>query len=800
MDFLRATAKCLFYDYSLEYVADCICPFKKSKGRQYKHLLDRLSDQLVWRERNYSRENINSVTAFIVNEWMGGGTLKGETLNRSVERCFLLLNYFVCEVLDSGYVVKFNHLLQWKDLSLYIGEDLLLCVAHAANMIKNGSEWRADTESYCWSNPIRHDHEALNNLLDQGLDDVHYHLNGSVDGAELSWIYLMNQPDRLDHLMGDVKDGTARYDGATDIWNDEKGTTSKEWVSIAILIRAVLYDWLYKGKIDKEEIAMLKRSVEVRSTQSIDMLKYVGLHKDDNLTERAGDTFRWDYAEAGGLEHKLRQSPWAKHRGERRFMTWMLMAALNESSAFKDALPLFYLYILIKIRYRKDYVQTNPLIGLQNFNHYYHALDKYQEEDWLGIKGKLNYALNTSVRKDGKDTVEMRLSTGSFDKIKETKLPEEQKNVTFVLTLYKSCRKDDQQAATKYSGMQSELLTTLRRILELIREKGQLTIVGIDVVGSDLMCRPYVIAPFLRYAAEKGITNITYHAAEDFCDIIDGLRSLDELTTFAEYKDSYRIGHASVLGVNVKKYYQERKRNVVCSRQILLDNYIWLSRIVGILNVSVAPDLHGELETKAEEQFKMIYPKLSFSADDYWDSMQMRSDMTDAFVEELYGPGVFKCMRCSDARCNKARKNEKAKVYCQEYLKRNVKGDEIVLVRHSWLVIKAIEDVREAMMKMFSERKYKVESNPTSNLMIGPFDMYKELPTVRFNKGNVNVSVNTDAKGVFSTSLYTEYSLLALAMQKDGKDWNTIETSIKELIANSRGQRFGEVKLKVPIG
>ena len=92
-----------------------------------------------------------------------------------------------------------------------------------------------------------------------------------------------------------------------------------------------------------------------------------------------------------------------------------------------------------------------------------------------------------------------------------------------------------------------------------------------------------------------------------------------------------------------------------------------------------------------------------------------------------------------------------------------------------------------------------VESNPTSNLMIGPFDMYKELPTMKLSKGNVNVSVNTDAKGVFSTSLYTEYSLLALAMQKDGKDWNTIETIITGLISNSREQRFRKVKLTMPI-
>ena len=58
------------------------------------------------------------------------------------------------------------------------------------------------------------------------------------------------------------------------------------------------------------------------------------------------------------------------------------------------------------------------------------------------------------------------------------------------------------------------------------------------------------------------------------------------------------------------------------------------------------------------------------------------------------------------------------------------------------------------------------------------------------------MSVNTDAKGVFSSSLYTEYSLLALAMQKEGEGWNVIEPRIKRLMENSRGQRFGEVRLK----
>ena len=153
MDFLRATAKCLFYDYSFEYVADCICGGRNSKGERHKHLLDKMSEYLLCREQNYSKESISSVTDFIVKKWMGDGTLEGESLNRLAERCFILLRSFVGEVLGNGYVVKFDHLLHWKDLSLYLGEDLLLCVAHADAAVNNGAKWKTDAETYCWSKP-----------------------------------------------------------------------------------------------------------------------------------------------------------------------------------------------------------------------------------------------------------------------------------------------------------------------------------------------------------------------------------------------------------------------------------------------------------------------------------------------------------------------------------------------------------------------------------------------------------------------------------------------------------------------
>ena len=48
------------------------------------------------------------------------------------------------------------------------------------------------------------------------------------------------------------------------------------------------------------------------------------------------------------------------------------------------------------------------------------------------------------------------------------------------------------------------------------------------------------------------------------------------------------------------------KEDVRWMQQVLLDNYIWLSRIGGILNIATVPEVQNELESKAEELFKVI--------------------------------------------------------------------------------------------------------------------------------------------------------------------------------------------------
>lgn len=68
-----------------------------------------------------------------------------------------------------------------------------------------------------------------------------------------------------------------------------------------------------------------------------------------------------------------------------------------------------------------------------------------------------------------------------------------------------------------------------------------------------------------------------------------------------------------------------------------------------------------------------------------------------------------------------------------------------------------------------------IETNPSSNYLIGTIAKYEEHPILRFNSrklkpsnggSNLCVSINTDDQGIFDTLLENEYGLMALALKK----------------------------------
>lgn len=119
-------------------------------------------------------------------------------------------------------------------------------------------------------------------------------------------------------------------------------------------------------------------------------------------------------------------------------------------------------------------------------------------------------------------------------------------------------------------------------------------------------------------------------------------------------------------------------------------------------------------------------------------------------------------------------------------------------------LISAISEIQQLMIDKVEEMGLAIECNPTSNLKIGEFDRYDEHPILKFNnnglkifpKRALSVSINTDDKGVFATSIEREYALIVYAIVRhfrlNGSDISNAEVYdwLDRIRLNSLSQRF----------
>lgn len=133
----------------------------------------------------------------------------------------------------------------------------------------------------------------------------------------------------------------------------------------------------------------------------------------------------------------------------------------------------------------------------------------------------------------------------------------------------------------------------------------------------------------------------TYHAGEDFMDLIDGLRAIDEAVQFLEMSTGERIGHAMALGVSAPEYYNLKNNKVVLRKQDYLDNIVWAlnkSSQTGIYNDSI---LTKQLEEKAQQLIYYLYGP-GFSLIDYYNSWRLRGDDPELYPYEMYDEALYK--------------------------------------------------------------------------------------------------------------------------------------------------------------
>ncbi|BDD06654.1 hypothetical protein [Aureibacter tunicatorum] len=370
------------------------------------------------------------------------------------------------------------------------------------------------------------------------------------------------------------------------------------------------------------------------------------------------------------------------------------------------------------------------------------------------------------------------------------------------------CRNFDQRKIVK---KQAQALVNLRESSSSVRHR----ILGIDSANTEIACRPEMFAQAFRFLKKHRPSNqwknidpdykplpflrATFHAGEDFFDLVDGLRYIEEAIRFLNLRQGDRLGHALALGVNALDFYRLKRGSIVLPKHDLLDNIAWLLTQQKKYDLKISYRIISELEHYYTSLLREIYRDTFEETIDYqlfYSAWKLRGDdpelyylITDEFKVRNNITFWESCAMndCQGGDANKymyddlmtLRKDKKVRaLYHHYHYNADVKriGFEMTdfVVPEGYAEV--IDALQKAMRYKIEDLQIGIECNPSSNQLIGPFEKYDQHPMLTFyNRGLTNndydhpqlfISINTDDQGVFGTYLENEYALMAKAMEK----------------------------------
>ncbi len=845
MDFERASIKALFYDYPVEAVVKAIEDARRNKDGY----MDILPQLVRWREDAFTTTEARLMENLAQDIWMSLNkeNAKDSYIDRPysfnipfIYRPFLLVRYIANNwlVQDQRTLqpkVKFEELLRWKDTTLFIGEDLFT-TAFVANQDLS-VEPRRQTAIFNWQDYIGHSDQRLSEILDKGVTDIHAHYNASADVFALNWISLMNSLSLIDKHIEALRD----YQDITLSTPDtERLCSYKRMCIAAAFLRLQFFKILnncdipgedrwqsmcnVKGILEDEIMAGQARTY---ISNEICILRAQALFgsKDRSIDYaiRLDEDVKGQIKDANLIFH-----------GERKLMYQFFVRFYNYDSYIWSLAPCFYLYIVLKTRIRKEFVQINQLKGFENF-------ETYQDRKSLFIEnqdpiGELYDALmlQTTIHNNPNNKIEGRVSPKELRKMANTRLrarnfqkgvfvsesvvDEPNKSLSLVVHFIKAnySKKaklhdlylNNRQDFARYSIYREQLKKDIEFVLDCYDRQrksiSDIRVVGIDAASTEMFCRPEVFGHIFRYARKKGLSNQTYHVGEDFFDIVDGLRAIDEALLFLGLDSHCRIGHGLAMGVDAKQYYTRRRFRVLAPRQYVLDNCVWLCMTASKYDIDIPNSLETQLNEWAEYLYKKIgYEKRCgiFSMSTYWNSMLLRGDEPMRFEQDRsYSELILetdwqKTAYVNEKNVNRARQDSKAGyLYWLYNFDHEIKENGDVRFQDTYLesIVDVVDQLQAKMRRKVCAKQIAVECNPTSNLKIGFIDNYCEHPLLqKFDPIEhqadphyplLNASVNTDDRGVFATTLYNEFSLLALGMMKEKNDDGTQKYGSRQIM------------------
>ncbi len=834
MDFERASIKALFYDYPVEAVVKAIEDARRNKDGY----IDILPQLVRWREEAFTTTEARLMENLSQDIWMN---LNSENaLSEYVDeqdatripfiyRPFLLVRYMADILVTHDAkthqpMAVFDELLRWKDTTLFVGEDLLT-TAYLANkdVISNP---KCQTTLFAWPDHIRHNNEELHAVLSRGVIDIHAHYNATCDVFNLNWIDLTNSLNKIDKKLKDVK----QYQDVTlSVADTEQLYTFKRMCIAATYLRVQFFKLLNNPCTpDKQlchKLMCVKRILEdemYANRIKRDLSAEIGVLRTSAIKSRNGRTLDYAILPDKKVKGHVKDANIIFH-GERKLMYQFFYHFYGYDKTMWALAPYFYLYLVLKTRIRKEFVQINQLKGFENFETYQDRKDIFIKEQDPIAEVFDPIVLQTTLRNSNNDCLEGRITPkelrhmtshsrmrvrnyneGVFTqrKVLDNAAKHLSLVVHFIKANYSKSEKahdlylSNRQDYPRYYNYRNELKGYIQQVLSVYQKQqsrpNDIQIVGIDAASTEMFCRPEVFGHAFRYARKKGLNNLTYHVGEDFFDIVDGLRAIDEAMLFLGLGGKCRIGHGLAMGIEAKQYYSRRHYRIIAPKQYVLDNCVWLCMTASKEDVEIPNSLETELNRLARELYKAIgYNKVCpFDMQTYRNSMLLRGDEPCKLDQNsnltLWAKAIMtdwaQTAEVDEEIVNIARQDQEACLLYQTYHfdhEIKVNGEKRYQGKYPETIADIVDKLQAKMRRKVCAKQIAVETNPSSNLKIGFVDKYCEHPLLQkfdpiTEQANpsyplLNASVNTDDRGVFATTLYNEFSLLALGMMKEKK-------------------------------
>lgn len=773
------------------------------------------------------------VTQVLLSQWMEPDCDCAELRFVDVS-IFNVLLHFGCKTIylkNNEPICHYSKLLRWHLLTSLLGEDIITTSYLASSDIIN----KCERKNFNWQAFIGHNNKELNAVLNRPMADLHMHLKGSSLNFDLSWLSVMNNIDRM-------------YDKFNDVYDKRKDA---DWDPL-------LYDKLYRASLIRLYLASKTKLIGLNMSFA-ELLNCLNLMDGADIKTKKAYYKDIGFSECGEFSPCFRSfldsipkfdynddnvSPYQKvdyipiiHydqesinsilSSERELMYNTFRLILEGDKDSKILGTLFYAYLSYKIAFRHAIVQLNSTVGFHNFSEYEELKDNFIEDSY---KPFLYQAAIESFLKENKNRyLETRIVPGEsaediLKKIEEISGGVDEKFRPQFSIILHFIKKRDYRDDIKYRHklFREDIKKRAFAIYHFRNNKDNWDnnslagcVVGIDAANSEVYCRPEVFAQAFRFLRNHSVVNrslnrqenlnITFHVGEDFFDIADGLRAVEEAIIFLNLRNGDRLGHCLVLGTDVNQYYSRRYHTICATKQVILDNMAWLhhkcKRIFGYT------PLCYYLESNFHRFFREVYVKdknenSTFSYENVFDGdLKSLDNIQDYYLSWLLrgNSPTFGIDRdvipTSDIEkewlnfsvnhhlgAELARNSENAiqlhEYYHNDKTVRNGADAVTFTIREEYRedFYALLEAIQEQLLCKIEGKRIAIECNPSSNFKIGEMTRYDEHPIIKFfNYGlstpylhhDIAVSINTDDQGVFSTSLEREYSLIALAMERN---------------------------------